>query len=511
MTIYPAQIDTSQSLPTVVDNLTPVQGLVFNRLRDAVLAIESELGIKPSNIYSTVRARLDATDTTINTLNSITVKLGGDIGGTVDVPRIIKLQDNFVSSATPTTNQFFKWGGLSWGPGYIDSIWGRNIDNSAPSVGQMYKWDGSQWTPSDVTGAGLIFSGGLYNVGQNADNTVVVNADDIQLNPSFYSIYAVPVTLVQRDVDGKIQLSDTDGGTVTTYGQNISQGTIFTPSTFGDSLTIQAQNSLGTLGIGGSLYLKAGDGTINSGSVNIVATGSNASINLQSHLIEAGSDIDGVVITPPGNETDSFTGGQLVLEGQNCTGLLSIGGDVLVSSGFGIFQYGGVTINSRDTKIILYSGPDGYDVGSITMQSPGNNSHISLEAVNIRFGTILDDVFLTMPSNPLDSITGNLLTLSGQSVEGTSSIGGSVLILGGFADIAGGDVKIQGGFGGTYGNVGIGTNTISAGGGSGVLFISQDAVNPTTNPVGGIILYVDSSGNLKARTSAGNIRTIAAV
>lgn len=51
----------------------------------------------------------------------------------------------------------------------------------------------------------------------------------------------------------------------------------------------------------------------------------------------------------------------------------------------------------------------------------------------------------------------------------------------------------------------------SLGGGVGVIFIAQDSTDPTTNPTAGIILYVDSTGNLKARTSAGNVRTIAAV
>jgi len=48
------------------------------------------------------------------------------------------------------------------------------------------------------------------------------------------------------------------------------------------------------------------------------------------------------------------------------------------------------------------------------------------------------------------------------------------------------------------------------GGGSSCISIKH-ATDPTTNPSGGCIIYVDSSGNLLARTSAGNVRTIAAV
>ena len=57
---YPAQLDDSITVPPSHDNVTPVKAEVVNRLRDAILAIESELGIDPSGTYGTVRARLDA-------------------------------------------------------------------------------------------------------------------------------------------------------------------------------------------------------------------------------------------------------------------------------------------------------------------------------------------------------------------------------------------------------------------------------------------------------------------
>lgn len=59
-TKYPNQIDSSTELPIAVDKKTQVIAEVVNRLRDAILAVESELGINPSREYGTVRARLDA-------------------------------------------------------------------------------------------------------------------------------------------------------------------------------------------------------------------------------------------------------------------------------------------------------------------------------------------------------------------------------------------------------------------------------------------------------------------
>jgi hypothetical protein len=57
----------------------------------------------------------------------------------------------------------------------------------------------------------------------------------------------------------------------------------------------------------------------------------------------------------------------------------------------------------------------------------------------------------------------------------------------------------------------IGSASSDFGGGSSALTICHNT-DPTTNPASGhVIIYADASGNLLARTSAGNVRTIAAV
>lgn len=66
-TKYPQGIDTSTELPKATDLVTPVNGETVNRLREAILAIENELGIQPSGTNSTVRARLDYLDSRIGT------------------------------------------------------------------------------------------------------------------------------------------------------------------------------------------------------------------------------------------------------------------------------------------------------------------------------------------------------------------------------------------------------------------------------------------------------------
>lgn len=59
-TQYPEGIDNATTLPKIIDLVTPVDAVSVNLLRDAIVAIETELGIEPSIGYATVRDRLDA-------------------------------------------------------------------------------------------------------------------------------------------------------------------------------------------------------------------------------------------------------------------------------------------------------------------------------------------------------------------------------------------------------------------------------------------------------------------
>lgn len=114
MVKYPAQIDNTTSLPSAVDGATTVSASVVNRLRAAILAIETELGIKPSGVDTTVRNRLDILENSLGTISA--VQLGGDIGGTGSNPKIIGLQGRSISSATPSIGSLLSWSGSVWAP-----------------------------------------------------------------------------------------------------------------------------------------------------------------------------------------------------------------------------------------------------------------------------------------------------------------------------------------------------------------------------------------------------------
>jgi hypothetical protein len=68
---YPAQLDDSSSVPLAVDLVTPVEALIFNRLRAAVFNVQAELGTNPSREFGTVRARLDDLRDLIETMSAL--------------------------------------------------------------------------------------------------------------------------------------------------------------------------------------------------------------------------------------------------------------------------------------------------------------------------------------------------------------------------------------------------------------------------------------------------------
>jgi hypothetical protein len=171
MSNYPAQIDTTQSLPTAIDNLTPVQGSIFNKLRDAVLSIEIALGVQPAGLYSNIAGRL-------NTLENITgnlqiIEIAQDIGGTLESPLIIGLQGRPVADTGPAPGQVLGWDGIAWIPtstsGAVSfhgdlvgtpnsqtvvGIRGIPLLPTTPSSGQVLTFNGVQWGPANSGGGG---------------------------------------------------------------------------------------------------------------------------------------------------------------------------------------------------------------------------------------------------------------------------------------------------------------------------------------------------------------------
>lgn len=120
MTKYPASIDNNVTLPLVADNNTPVQGETVNRLRNAIIALEAELGVKPSGVYTTVRARLDAMDAAINAL--VVSGVDGDVEGGLATTKVVGFGGRPFSDAAPSVNQVISWNGIAWVPSTLSNI-----------------------------------------------------------------------------------------------------------------------------------------------------------------------------------------------------------------------------------------------------------------------------------------------------------------------------------------------------------------------------------------------------
>jgi hypothetical protein len=71
LSIYPGALDGYSQLPSVIDTVTAIDAITVNRLRDAILNIEKELGVLPSGLGNIdLVSRLNALDLEITSLEA---------------------------------------------------------------------------------------------------------------------------------------------------------------------------------------------------------------------------------------------------------------------------------------------------------------------------------------------------------------------------------------------------------------------------------------------------------
>lgn len=124
-TKYPNQIDGIEQLPIIVDLQSEVVAAVPNAQRSAIIAIEQELGVKPSGTFGSVKDRLNSIDSTISDLPLIS--LSGDFGGSLSNPLVIGLQGVPISDETPLDGYSLVFDGIQWAPQLI-SGGGGSVD-----------------------------------------------------------------------------------------------------------------------------------------------------------------------------------------------------------------------------------------------------------------------------------------------------------------------------------------------------------------------------------------------
>lgn len=245
VTQYPGKIDNNTTLPDAVDNITPVKAEVVNRLKQAIIAIENELGTKPSGVYSTLKARLASTESLISNLQII--KIDQDLGGTVDLPLVIGLNGIPISNTLPAAAQALVFNGLTWAPttlaagsfGFtaagdlsgselmqtVVGLQGRALASTAPSDGEAVVWDagGSTWKPGTI----ISFTAGGDLTGTNISQTVAkINGTTITTAGGALSPGSVlRVTAVGTADWGQLNLADADAVTGSLPITNFAAGT----------------------------------------------------------------------------------------------------------------------------------------------------------------------------------------------------------------------------------------------------------------------------------------------
>lgn len=387
---------------------------------------------------------------------------------------------------------------------------------------------------TETAGNGLLFANGSYNVGQNIDDSIVINENDIQLKLIYQDLLdeatseATGQTLALRNIDGTIKLAG-ETGTITYGGQiNIDAACQFTLqqtartsnlATKDLNFIAQAPYALATLTNRKSgdfnLSLKSpSNGGTTEGSINIKRD----STTVMS--FSPTSSIGGMISFPATGtigaiENLNIDSSDSIVIGCVNNSTISAGGNITLTTNVGTLDIlGSSTTVASNIDLQLNSGGDAYLTSNGTMHILTNGQGVEIDAVSGQVditGSNIDligAVSFTTNSISLNSVLDVLICPP--VTVGSGGIGAAVILRGGSVSggisPVGGDTIIGGSVGGINGNIGLG-GAVSGGGGGKIIFIANATTIPSTNPTAGGILYVQS-GSLKFRGSSGTITTL---
>lgn len=289
-TIYPNGIDSSNQLPISTDDVTPVKAEVVNRHREAIIAIESELGIQPSGTYTTVRARLDAIDALIATIT----------GGLGALSQVLK------DGASVRTNV-----------SEINFIGTSVTVTAATESGRV---------DVTITGGG----GGTQTLAQTlafgnttgGNNISFSSGDNIRLDTIDGTAFSIAYQSAASTIPSAFSITGQPGGAGNTGGGiSIVAGSGGSASS-GGTTTIAGGGGTGA-GSGGNARLRGGaGGTTGAGGTAILAGGDGGSVsgNAGDARVQGGTPVDG-------------NGGSITLDGANGVGTNRTGGSITGTAG----------------------------------------------------------------------------------------------------------------------------------------------------------------------------------
>lgn len=276
VTQYPSKIDNNISLPDAVDNITPVKAEVVNRLKQAIIAIQNELGVKPSGVYSTLKARLANVETTIS--NLAIIELEQDLGGTTSAPQVIGIRGIPVSDTEPNSGQVLAYNGLAWIPTDPDvavgafqaggDLTGNNISQTVAKInGATVPVAGALTTNHLLKVSGVSATSYGYLVNANVDAAAAI--DYFKLGTGNQSIgaqqFSSTVDTKGTIIDVQPKNVQTTNATVTT----LDSFTIASDTTLVISAVITAVKSDNTQG---AAYIRTAAFRNSGGSVSQIST-----------------------------------------------------------------------------------------------------------------------------------------------------------------------------------------------------------------------------------------------
>lgn len=210
-TVYPDKIDNASSLPVAIDNIAPVKPETINRIRSAVLAIESELGINPKGNFGTVDDRLNKIEETLSDLSeqiekiqiangsSLRIKNNGKtvnvaattldfIGSNISINQFNGTSTVKINDQPMGLSEQLKYNNLTSGNNIVISS-GDNIvltDNFSMSFTDDSSYIGANIKISaqnGIEGGNIVLAPGKSDVGQNG--SLIVESEIIAKSISF--------------------------------------------------------------------------------------------------------------------------------------------------------------------------------------------------------------------------------------------------------------------------------------------------------------------------------------
>jgi len=235
---YPAQIDSSSNLPTIVDNFTPVSAVAVNNLRDAIINVQTELGIKPSGTSGTLKSRLDQSDILV-------------AGAVTDSLTALTAVNNILANGVDKINGATVPIAGSLVVGTVLRVIGTSaLDYGAVDLANV----------SAVTGILPAINQANQTLGLDLSGTTDAAAVEALTGNSNIVIIRSTAKILQWE-------ASTVTPTITQADKTIASDT-------GESLIIHAQNETGTTSTGGAIILQSGTGTSADGYISMY-TGSN--------------------------------------------------------------------------------------------------------------------------------------------------------------------------------------------------------------------------------------------